>query len=147
METEKLAKLIESRHGLLVQLQELSRTQMPLIAEGRLHELFPLLGAKQGLLERLAEVDQGLGPFRDQDPASRHWPSESQRQHCAARWADCQTVLAEIVSNEKEGERMLQAARNRAAEELRLVSSSRQARAAYAGSLPIPSGSFDLTSQ
>lgn len=147
METDTLAKLIESRHGLLMQLRELSRHQMPMIAEGRLQELFPLLGAKQGLLERLAEVDRGLGPFRDQDPASRRWPSESQRQACAARWSDCQVVLAEIVSNEKEGERLLQIARQKAADELRLMTSSRQARQAYAGSLPAPSASFDLTSQ
>lgn len=147
METEILARLIESRHGLLLQLRELSRTQIPLIAEGHLQDLFPLLGAKQGLLERLAEVDQGLGPFRDQDPAARRWPSLAQREACAAKWNDCQSVLAEIVANEKEGERLLQAARNRAAEDLRVVSSSRQARQAYAGSLPAPSSSFDFTSQ
>jgi len=99
-----LAELIRAKRACLVALRDLGRKQFELIGSGNMSGLFDLLAAKQPLLGRLQGIEQALEPFRHQDPETRPWPSPEDRRRCAEQVAECEGLLAEILSQEKSAE-------------------------------------------
>ena len=74
-ETDLLAELIERKLECLVKLQEMGKRQYDFAKADRITELLDVLAAKQRLLIQLQRIEQGLAPFRDQDPNQRRWPT------------------------------------------------------------------------
>ncbi|HVX61802.1 MAG TPA: hypothetical protein VHC19_14400, partial [Pirellulales bacterium] len=72
-----------------------------------------------------------MDPFREQDPEKRRWRSPQTRQRCAELISQSQTLFAEIIAHEKEGETRMQTHRDQAASRLQGVNAGVHARSAY----------------
>lgn len=147
LETDLLAGLIARKHQCLLELREMGRRQLELAAGGEMVRLMDLLAAKQAALGRLQRVERALDPFRAQSPEARAWRSPDDRARAAARLAECEALLGEIVRQEKESEREMVRRRDEAAARLRGVHSAAEARGAYTAA-PEPQGAqIDLLSE
>jgi len=100
-DTQVLAELIRAKRACLAALRDLGRKQLELIGAGNMTGLLDLLAAKQPAVGRLQQIEQALEPFRGQDPESRRWPSPEDRRLAAGEAAECESLLAEILSQEK----------------------------------------------
>lgn len=130
-ETDRLAAAVVRKRECLLRLREAGLVQRDLILRGELSELLRLLATKQRLLDQLQLVERELEPFRGQDPQQRQWRSESERSSCAAALGDCQSLLAQIVEQERSSEETLRSRRDEAALRLEEASHAGQSRAAY----------------
>jgi hypothetical protein len=146
-ETDLLAELIRQKLDCLVQLHDVGRRQFELVQADRMTELLDVLAAKQHVLMELQRIESRLDPFRAQDPESRRWRSPDQRQKCARQVAECETLLARIVSQEKQSERELIRRRDDAAVRLQGAHLASQARGAYAEESPCDVSRLDLLSE
>ena len=146
LETDSLAELIERKYACLVQLRAVGRRQLDSVLEGGMTELLDVLAAKQRVLADLQRLERALDPFRGQDPQQRRWRSPEQRQACAAQLGQCESLLREIMAQEKESERELIRRRDEAAARLQGVHVASQARGAYVGPHQ-PAGQLDLMSE
>jgi hypothetical protein len=126
-----LAELIHAKRACLVALRDLGRKQLELIGAGNMAGLLDLLAAKQPAIDRLQRIEQALEPFRGQDPDSRPWPSPEDRRRAADEAAACETLLAEILSQEKCAEADLVRRRDETALRLDEAHLAGQARGAY----------------
>jgi len=130
--TEQLADLIARKHACLLQLRDLGLQQLRLVEEGEMGELLKVLSAKQYLINLLQELERSLDPYRHEDPESRIWRSPHDRARCAQQSEECQTLLDEVLKQEKLSETSLTVRRDEVARRLQGVHSARQARSAYA---------------
>jgi len=146
MDTDRLASLIAQKHGLLMQIHELSQRQPDILGTGDTGKLLSLLAAKQGLLQQLQGLERQLDPFRHQDPERRSWRSPRQRQDTQALAARCESLLTEIMRVEKECEHELVARRDAAANRLQGAYSSAHATHAYTHTATSPS-QLDVSSE
>jgi hypothetical protein len=146
LETEILADLIGAKRTCLMRLREMGRRQLELIDGGDMTALLDLLSVKQQSLVQLQRVERTLDPFRSQDPEKRHWPSPQQRQACAEQVQQCETLLAEIISQEKCSESALTRRRDEVALRLQDVHLAGQARGAYTAPFQPEMGQLDLMS-
>ncbi len=147
METDLLAELIDQKHGVLIELRELSRRQVDVIDGGDTSKLISILAAKQKHLNRLQEIQRGLDPFRDQDPESREWRVPDDRERCRAAAERCEALLREIMIVERQCESNLIVRRDAAADQLQGTHRANEARTAYLnphGNVP---GGLNLTSE
>ena len=147
METSILAELIAKKHDLLVQLRDVGKRQMELIAAGDMTHLLKLLSSKQRLLNGLQEIERQLDPFRQQNPDRRTWASEADRNRCGQTATRCDVLLAEVVEQERQSESRLLAHRDRAAVQLDGLQQAAQARRAYAEPLAADACRLDLSSE
>ena len=157
LDTDNLAELIRKKHQILVQLREIGLRQQKLVDASATAELLKLLGAKQHLIGALQMVERSLRPFQAEDPEQRVWRSPADREACAQRAAECQTLLNEVMQLERAQEAEMSLRRDEAADRLKRASSAKQAVGAYAQHLstphrPVPpnsptiEASLDLTS-
>jgi hypothetical protein len=135
-DTHHLADLIRRKHDVLAKLHELGRSQLAFVDGGELTELLVVLSGKQQLLEHLQSIERQLDPFRDQDPDSRRWASIEDRRRSAEMIDKCETLLAEIVEQERRSEAVLCLRRDEAAARLQGVHLAGRARGAYETSSP-----------
>ncbi len=147
LDTDTLAALIAKKHELLVQLRDLGRRQMELIDLGDMTQLLKLLASKQRLLAGMHATERQLDPFRHQDPNTRPWPTAAARDRCAAMADECDKLMAEVMSREKQSESQLRYRRDEAAARLQGVHAAAQARQAYAEAPAIPVSHLDLLSE
>lgn len=145
--TQRLAELMSRKHGLLLQFLELGNRQLDLIAGGDLGALLNLLAAKQCLLAELQELERELDPFRGQDPDARPWRSSAERSRCAALVDGCAGLLADIMRQEKQGERELRVRRDEAALRLEGAHAAAHVRGAYCTPDIERAGQLDLSSE
>jgi hypothetical protein len=129
--TEQLAALIGRRHQLLVQLRDVGRRQLELVAERDTASLIKLLAVKQSMIATLQTIERDLLPFAADDPEKRVWRSSDQRSKCAEQAAECNAMLREIVNVEKMGVDQMTVHRNEIAEQLQQVHSAVDVRSAY----------------
>jgi hypothetical protein len=129
--TLEFARLVHKRRQILVQLRDIGRTQSTLIERGDTATLLRLLSVKQRVLAGLQETEHQLAPYHDDDPESRIWASQLDRDNCAKEANLCRDLLLEVLELERRQEQMLLARRNEAAAELRHVQSAREATGAY----------------
>ena len=146
IDTDLLAGLIERKLECLVKLHEMGKRQFELAQADRLTELLDVLGAKQRVLTRLQRIEEELGPFRDQDPDRRRWRTSEQRQQCAQRLEQCESLLAEIIAQEKHSERELIQRRDELGSRLQGMHAASQARGAYTVESQPPVSRIDLAS-
>jgi hypothetical protein len=146
LETDRLSELVQRKHACLVQLREAGRAQLELIRKGEMTALLDLLAAKQRLIIRLQQVERSLDPFRSQLPESRRWPTPADRDRCAAVLAQCESLLGDIVAQEKEGESELVRRRDVAADQLQGAHRSSQVRGAYTAALRSDGNQLDVWS-
>ena len=130
-ETDILKDLIRVKRECLVQLRDMGRKQLALIDEGNMTSLMDILAAKQRPLVTLQRIERALDPFRSQDPERRDWRSAGDRAQCAEQLKQCETLLAEIVSQEKCCEAALICRRDEAAARLQGAHLAGHARHAY----------------
>lgn len=146
-ETDELAELICSKRACLLKLRDMGRRQLELIDEGDMTTLLDVLGAKQRFLMKLQQIERALDPFRDQDAEERRWRSSELRDRCATQLRQCETLLAEIVSQEKVSEGALRRRRDEAAVRLQGAHLADQARGAYTGQPRGTINQLDLLSE
>ncbi len=145
LSTDLLGDLIRRKHNCLLHLRDLGQRQLALVRRGSMDELLDVLAAKQHLLVELQRIERGLDPFRQEDPDERTWRSAEERQRCAEELARCDSLLAEIMTQEKQSEQELIRRRDEAARRLQGAHTAAQARQAYTEDAPAPAG-LDLTS-
>lgn len=124
-ETDTLADLIAARRDVLEKLRQLSRQQLEQISANDLSKLMTVLAAKDALLRDLQRVETDLQPFRGQDPESRLWRTTEARRKCQQMAERCESLLAEIVLLEKQGETELKRKRDDTAARLEVTSTLR----------------------
>lgn len=147
LETDLLDELIERKHECLVRLRDMGRKQFELVSEGSITGVLDVLSAKQDLIVRLQSIERALDRFRDQDPESRQWSSPERRGQCADRLQRCESLLAEILSQEKQSEQELVRRRDATAEQLQGLHRAGQARGAYAAPAAAQGYHLDLSSE
>jgi hypothetical protein len=131
MTTARLSELIGGKRQLLLQLRELGRRQVDLVAAGDTTSLLTLLAVKQQLIGSLQNLEEELGPYYEENPDQRAWPSARERAQCAQQAAECNELLREIVRMEKSSAERMTARRNEVAEQLQHVHAATQVRSAY----------------
>jgi plasmid stabilization system protein ParE len=129
--TEQLAELIRKKHQVLVQLLEIGRRQADLVSSGEITSLLKLLAGKQHLIVALQELERELKPYYAQHPDARAWRSPTDRVKCALLAGECNVLLEEIVTMEKQGAEQMDARKNEVAEQLQQVHVAAHVRNAY----------------
>lgn len=147
LETDLLADLIARKHECLVELREMGRRQLELVRLGEIARLLDLLSAKQTAMAQLQWIQRALDPFRDQPPGARRWRTPEVRERCAAQLAQCETLLGEIVGQEKQSESELVQRRDEVAGRLEKAHAAREARGAYHAEPRAQGNRLDLTSK
>ncbi len=146
-QTDILKDLIRVKRECLMQLRNMGRKQQALIDEGNMTSLMDLLAAKQRPLLRLQRIERALDPFRSQDPETRVCASAGDRAQCADQVQQCETLLAEIVSQERCCEAALVRRRDEAAERLQGAHLAGHARHAYLPQSETTLSQLDLLSE
>ncbi len=108
--TDNLSRLVVRKHGLLMQMRDVGRQQLALIAGGDMTLLLKLLASKQRLLGALHALERELSPFRREDPERRLWRTAADRQRCADLAEQCNSLLAEVVQMEQRSETQMRIA-------------------------------------
>ena len=147
LSTDILAELVEKKHDLLVQLRDVGYRQMELIDGADMTQLLKLLSSKQRLLTALQDVERQLNPFRRENPDDRVWRTPADRARCAELAARSESLLAEVVEQEKRSETQLRAHRDRVAEELEGAHQAARAASAYSENPWTHSQQLDLSSE
>jgi len=146
LETDVLAELIRAKLACLVQLRDMGRRQHQLIEGGEMTALLDVLAAKQRSLVKLQQIERALDPFRNQDPEGRRWRSPQDRDACAEHLQQCETLLFEIVTQEKRCEAALICRRDDAATRLQGAHLAGEARGAYTTHCGNSTNQLDLLS-
>ena len=135
--TDQLAALIAAKLQLVEILGRLGRQQLALIDASDMTGLVKLLAAKQTVLAQLQLVERQLDPFRNEDPDQRRWPTATQREQCQSQAERCNTLLAEAIELEKQGEAAMVRRRDATAAVLASAQTASEARSAYASGTDI----------
>lgn len=144
--TQRLAELVDQKLQCLVQLLELAVHQDDLIERGEMTALLSLLATKQRVLLALQQTEKSLDPFREEDPDRRVWATADDRQRCAERISQCERLLAEVLSREKQSETVMRQRRDEVTAQLNTVSLASQARGAYTQTSDSSARQLDLSS-
>ncbi|MCA9245968.1 MAG: hypothetical protein KDA42_02605 [Planctomycetales bacterium] len=129
--TAELAALIGRKHDCLVQLRDLGKRQLELVESGDMPQLLKVLAAKGHLIALLQSLERELEPYRTEEPESRRWQSAQLRADTSAKSTACQTLLAEIIAQEKAAEGRMSHRRDEAATRLQGAHVAAAARNAY----------------
>ncbi len=143
--TAILSERIRQKHELLVQLRDIGLRQLELIGSGDMNQLLKVLAAKQRLLGILQTVERALDPFRDEDPQQRSWRSPADREKCAEMALCCESLLRDIVEQERQSESEMIIRRNETARRLRDIQHAAEIHRAYADDSDRLMGQLDLT--
>jgi len=131
-DTDRLAALIAAKRQVLEILARLSRRQLAIVAAGEMTALVKLLSSKQTVMAQLQTLEQQLQPFRDDDPDARLWQTAADRAACQAQADQCNALLAESLTLEKQAEEAMVHRRDAAAVSLTAAQTATDARSAYA---------------
>jgi hypothetical protein len=145
--TDLLVELIRRKRDCLMTLRDMGKKQFELVTTDRITQLLDVLAARQRALLQLQQIERQLAPFRDQDPNQRRWRTPDERRECARQWAECDTLLREIVAQEKQSERELIRRRDDLAAQLQGIHLAGQARGAYTAQAQPDANRIDLTSE
>ncbi len=146
-ETDQLAAIIQRKHTCLARLHRMGQRQLELIAGDQMTELLDVLASKQSFLEELQRLEGSLDPFRGQAPDSRVWRTAEEREKCAVQQAECETLLASIMAQEKQAETELIRSRDVTATRLHGAHAAGRARGAYTARQQPRAGQLDLHSE
>jgi hypothetical protein len=144
-ETDDLAELARKKLDCLTRLRDMGRKQFELVRSGDMGELLDVLAAKQRVLWQLQRVERAMDRFRDQDPDQRQWRSCEQRTLCRVILDQCERLLGEIMSEEKQSEQELLRRRDQAAACLQGSHLAGRARGAYLAEASSSEPQLDLS--
>ena len=125
--TQQLYRLICQQREVLSELKHFAEVQQKIVQQNELGKLVSLLAAKQKAIQRLQEIDRNLAPFQDQDPESRVWSSEEQRDECRRIAKECPRLLAEVMKLEQTAEETLTAQRETISQQIEQSTTRSQA--------------------
>ena len=145
--TEMMMQLVRARYTCLVQLRDLGRRQLELIAENNITGLLDLLTVKHKPLGDIQRVEKALDPYRSQDPEKRQWRSAEDRAACARLVEECDKLLKEIVAQEKKCEEAMVEKRDATTLQLHRLHAAGEARGAYAAPVYAGNSLLDLSSE
>ena len=129
--TQQLYRLICQQREVLSELKHFAEVQQKIVQQNELGKLVSLLAAKQKAIQRLQEIDRNLSPFQNQDPESRVWSSEEQRDECRRIAKECPRLLAEVMKLEQTAEETLTAQRETISQQVEQSTTRSQAATAY----------------
>lgn len=132
MDGAELSALISERRTILAQLLELGARQVDVIASGRMSELMRILAEKQAPLQRLGDISVELRATAADDPLTRKWNSQQDRDECRLAQDDCERMHIELLAIEAQCETALIESRNAIQQELQQIDSAHQAASQYA---------------
>jgi hypothetical protein len=145
-ETDLLAELVSRKRECLLQLRTMVGKQLELATDGSVAALLDILASKQRVIVRLQEVESALSPFRDQDPGQRRWRLPQVRDRCAGQLAECETLLKQILLEEKQSEGEMVRRRDETARQLQGAHQAGRARGAYTAESQSALRQIDLSS-
>ena len=119
-------------------LTELTRNQSEILRAGISPELLELVQAKEGELERLAQLEKTLGPARRSWIDFRERAPDGVRSEVQAVVGRVEGVLRTLLELEAEEGRCLAARRDETISQIRRLDSARKMRGAYGGGEPPP---------
>lgn len=134
MTNKELRELLEyfgREQACYTSLLDLSRRQKEVIAGGNVDDLLKILGQKQQILSRVAEVENLLLPYKRNWRAVRLALDDNDRQILDMALATVEELLAELISLEKESEQLLVTRRDACQRELSEAVSGGSAHHAY----------------
>ena len=129
--SQELYGLICQQREVLLELKHFAEVQQQIVQQNELGKLVSLLAAKQKAIQRLQEIDRNLAPFQNQDPESRVWSSEEQRDECRRIAKECPRLLAEVMKLEQIAEETLTAQRETISQQVEQSTTRSQAATAY----------------
>ena len=129
--TQQLYGLICQQREVLLELKHFAKVQHQIVQQNELGRLVSLLAAKQKAIQRLQEIDRNLAPFQNQDPESRVWSSQEQRDECRRIAKECPRLLAEVMKLEQIAEETLTAQRETISQQVEQSTTRSQAATAY----------------
>ena len=145
-DTDLLAELVTRKRECLLKLRTMVEKQLELATDGSVTALLDMLSSKQRVIIELQDVEKALSPFRNQDPNRRRWRLPQARQQCAQRLAECETLMGQIMSEEKESELVMVRRRDETARQLQGAHQAGRAREAYSAELQSVARQIDLSS-
>ncbi|GIX01061.1 MAG: hypothetical protein KatS3mg111_4393 [Pirellulaceae bacterium] len=104
-----------------------------------------LLARRQGLFDRLMELEQQLNPYRYDDPQQRHWRDASKRAECRRMLARSEELMRRILDFDSQMLAQMESARGILATQLQTVASSSDVSSAYAAANTLESPQLDIT--
>lgn len=99
-------------------LLNLSRKQKGIIATGDVDDLLTVLAQKQQILQRVADVEESLRPYKGQWRKLRERLDANDRQILDDALSTVEELLGELIALEKESEALLQSSRDAVHHEL-----------------------------
>ena len=144
---QHLASLVRQKRSLLEQLQTLCENQKQTIEADDAERLLRILTAKQKLVSGLERIERELAPFRDQDPETRPWGSEQERQACRADVQASERLWEGILELEAWCGKELEERRQALAQRLTAAQAQTNARQAYLSTAPTMPAQFDCRAE
>ncbi len=129
--TDFLLNCMQERCDLLEALKTLAESQAIAASHAEIDLTLGILGRKQALLEELADVQNKLKPYFNDDPEQRAWKSAEHRQRCRKLADQCQRLLQETMQLEHEALQEMTSRRDAVAAQLQDGKDSILAHTAY----------------
>jgi hypothetical protein len=145
-DTDLLAELVTRKRECLLKLRTMVGKQLELATDGSVSALLDMLSSKQRVIVELQDMEKALSPFRDQDPDQRRWRDPQSRQQCARQLAECETLMGQIMLEEKKSEFEMVRRRDETASQLQGAHQAGRARGAYASQSQSMARQIDLSS-
>lgn len=142
--TDFLHQCMRQRCELLEALKTLAESQAMNVDQAQIDLTLSVLGRKQALFEELAEVQQKLQPYLQDDPQSRLWRSTEQRQQCRQLAQRGQQLLQETMHIEQQTLQEMTSRRDAVAAQLQDGQDSILAQTAYQADSVLGAGVLDI---
>ena len=145
-DTDLLAELVTRKRECLLKLRTMVGKQLELATDGSVTALLDILSSKQRVIIDLQNVEKELSPFRTQDPDQRQWRHPQAREQCARQLAECETLMGQVLLDEKKSEREMIRRRDETAVQLQGAHRAGRARGAYAAQSQSAARQIDVSS-
>lgn len=142
--TDLLLQCMQQRCELLEALRTLAESQAMNVDQTEIDLTLSVLGRKQALFEELAEVQQKLQPYLQDDPESRLWSSAEQRHQCRQLAQRGQQLLQETMHIEQQTLQEMTSRRDAVAAQLQDGQDSILAQTAYQADSLLGAGVLDI---
>jgi len=130
---ERLTELLASQRQSVTQLNELSAKQGEHIREGRSGPLLALLTRRQQLIEQFLSTHEQMQSLLADVGSEIEQLGSEDRAAIRATIDEINSLLGEVLERDETDRRALEAARGEVKNQMRSMSSGRQARRAYLG--------------
>lgn len=130
-ELDELLELFGQEQACYTALLDLSRKQKETIVAGHVDPLLAILGEKQQVLARVANIEARLLPYKNRWHQMRETLEENSRQVLDLALSTVADLLGELISLEREGEQLLRSRRVEISEQIEEADKMRNLHQAY----------------